>query len=73
MSDATILIRRALDAGIQLRFVDGQLKVIGKRKAVECWASKLRENKAALIKALQPPIVNAMAAVSFNLSITLNC
>lgn len=55
MSDATILIRRALDAGIQLRFVDGQLKVIGKRKAVECWASKLRENKAALIKALQPP------------------
>ena len=55
MSDATILIRRALDAGIQLQFVDGQLKVTGKRKAVECWASKLRENKAALIEALQPP------------------
>ena len=55
MSDATTLIRKALDAGIELQFVDGQLKVTGKRKAVECWASKLRENKAALIAALQPP------------------
>lgn len=54
MSDATTLIRKALDAGIELQFVDGQLKVTGKRKAVECWASKLRENKAALIAALQP-------------------
>ncbi len=48
------LIRAALDAGVELRFVDGKLKVTGKRKAVECWASKLRENKAALIEALQP-------------------
>jgi len=55
MSDATTLIRKALDAGIELQFVDGEIKVIGKRKAVECWASKLRENKAALIKALQTP------------------
>ena len=55
MSDATTLIRKALDAGIELQFVGGQLKVTGKRKAVECWASKLRENKAALIEALQPP------------------
>ena len=55
MSDATTLIRKALDAGIELQFVDGQLKVTGKRKAVDCWASKLRENKAALIEALQPP------------------
>lgn len=54
MSDATTLIRKALDAGIELQFVDGHLKVTGKRKAVECWASKLRENKAALIAALQP-------------------
>ena len=53
--DATTLIRRALDAGIELQFVDGQLKVTGKRKAVECWASKLRENKVELIQALQPP------------------
>ena len=52
--DATTLIRRALGAGIELQFVDGQLKVTGKRKAVECWASKLRENKAALIAVLQP-------------------
>lgn len=55
MSDATTLIRKALDAGIELQFVDGQLKATGKRKAVECWASKLRENKEALIEALQPP------------------
>ncbi len=55
MSDATTLIRKALDAGIELQFVDGQLKVTGKRKAVECWASKLRENKAALIEALTAP------------------
>lgn len=54
MTDATTLIRKALDAGIELQFVDGQLKVTGKRKAVECWASKLRENRAALIEALQP-------------------
>ena len=53
MSDATTLIRKARAAGIELQFVDGQLKVTGKRKAVECWASKLRENKAALIAALQ--------------------
>ena len=55
MSDATTLIRKALDAGIELQFAGGQLKVTGKRKAVECWASKLREHKAALIEALQPP------------------
>jgi hypothetical protein len=54
MSDATTLIRKALDAGIELQFVDGEIKVIGKRKVVENWASKLRENKAALIAALQP-------------------
>ena len=55
MSDSTTLIRKALDAGIELQFVDGEIKVIGKRKAVECWAPKLRESKAALIEALQPP------------------
>ena len=44
MSDATTLIRKALDAGIELQFVDGEIKVIGKRKVVENWASKLREN-----------------------------
>ena len=55
MSDATTLIRKALDAGIELQFVDGRVKATGKRKAVECWASKLRENREALIEALQPP------------------
>lgn len=55
MTDATTLIRKALDAGIELQFVDGQLKVTGKRKAVECWAPRLRASREALIKALQPP------------------
>ena len=55
MSDATALIRKALDAGIELQFVGGQLKVTGKRKAIERWAPKLREHKAELLEALQPP------------------
>ena len=46
MSDATTLIRKALDPGVEMRFVDGQLKVTGKRKAVECWAPRLRQHKA---------------------------
>lgn len=55
MSDATTLIRKALDAGVEVQFVGGQLKVTGKRKAIECWAPKLREHKAELLEALQPP------------------
>ena len=55
MSDATTRIRKALDPGVEMRFVDGQLKVTGKRKAVECWAPRLRQHKAELIEALQAP------------------
>ena len=47
------LIRKALDAGIELRFVAGLLKVTGHRKAVECWAPQLRQHKAELIEALR--------------------
>lgn len=54
MTDADTLIRAARCDGIELQFVDGQLKVSGKRKSVEAWASTLRSNKAALIKALHP-------------------
>ena len=61
MSDATTLIRKALDAGIQLQFVDGQLRVTGKRSAVAAWAPALRENRARLIEALQAPAPPAPA------------
>ncbi len=54
MSTAT-LIRKALAAGVELRFVDGQLKVTGRRKAVESWAPQLRQHKAELIEALRTP------------------
>jgi len=49
------LIRAALDAGVELRFVDGKLKVTGKRKAVECWAPRLAASKTQLLEALSPP------------------
>lgn len=46
------LIRAALDAGVELRFVDGQLKAVGRRKAVEAWAPRLRERKPELLQFL---------------------
>lgn len=49
------LIRAAMDAGVALRFEDGKLKAVGHVEAVRAWAPRLRENKAALIEALQPP------------------
>jgi hypothetical protein len=52
---ADTLIRRALDAGVELSFVDGKLKVTGKRSAVESWTPRLRQYKAELIEALRPP------------------
>ena len=54
MSDATQLIRAALDCGVELAFVDGRLKVTGKRSAVMAWAPRLRAKRAALVKALEP-------------------
>ena len=49
------LIRAAMDAGVALKFEDGKLKAVGHVEAVRAWAPRLRENKAALIQALQPP------------------
>lgn len=49
------LIKKALDAGVELRFIEGKLKVAGKRTVVEIWAPRLRQHKAELIEALRPP------------------
>ena len=49
MSDPTTLIRRALDAGLELRFVDGQIKLVGKRAAVAKWAPRLRPHRQAVL------------------------
>lgn len=58
---ADTLIRKALDAGIELQFVGGQLKATGRRSAVAAWAPTLREHRARLIAALQPPAAPAAA------------
>jgi len=55
---AATLIRTALDAGVELRLVDGQLKVSGRRKAVELWAPTLRQHKADLICWFGQPAAN---------------
>jgi hypothetical protein len=55
VSDLTQLIRAALDCGVQLRLVDGRIKVSGKRAALDAWAPRLRPHRAQLIEALQPP------------------
>ena len=44
------LIKRAQDAGIQLKLVDGKVKVIGKRSAVDAMLEPLRQHKADLIR-----------------------
>ena len=55
MSDATILIRAALDAGMHLKFEDGKIKACGRTDVVSLWAPRLRPHKAELLKALAPP------------------
>ena len=55
MSDATILIRAALDAGVHLKFEDGKIKACGRTDVVSLWATRLRPHKAELLKALAPP------------------
>lgn len=52
---ADTLIRQAMDAGVEIRFVDGKLKAVGKSDALRAWAPRLRQHKAELIAALQPP------------------
>jgi len=54
VSDLTQLIRAALDCGVQLRYVDGQVKASGKRSALQEWAPRLRPYRQQLIEALQP-------------------
>jgi hypothetical protein len=49
VSDPTTLIRRALDAGVELRFADGQIKLVGKRAAVAEWAPRLRPHRQAVL------------------------
>ena len=50
-----VLIRAAMDAGVALTFEGGKLKACGHVDVLRAWAPRLRENKAALIEALQPP------------------
>lgn len=52
------MIRKALDAGVELRFMDGQLKVTGRRGAVEVWAPLLRPHKQELIRWFTRPAAN---------------
>ena len=52
---ADVLIRRALDAGVELRLVDGKVKLIGKRAAVDELLGPLRQHKADLLRWLQAP------------------
>ena len=56
MSDVTQLVRAAFDAGVELRFSDGRLRVTGKRSAVESWAPRLRPHRQRLIESLRPPM-----------------
>ena len=46
------LIRAALDAGVELRFVDGQLRCTGRAAALRTWAPRLRARKPELTKFL---------------------
>ena len=55
---ADVLIRRALDAGVELRLVDGKVKLIGKRSAVDEMLGPLRQHKADLLRWLQAPPAN---------------
>jgi hypothetical protein len=55
VSDAIILIRAALDAGVHLKFEDGKIKACGRTDVVSLWAPRLRPHKAELLKALAPP------------------
>ena len=46
------LIRKALDAGVELALVDGVIKVIGHRAKVKEWRNELRTHKAAIYRRL---------------------
>ncbi len=42
------LIRAALDAGVELRFVDGKLRAVGRTAALRTWAPRLRQHREEL-------------------------
>ena len=46
------LIRKALDAGVELALVDGAIKVIGHRAKVQEWCDRLRTYKAEIFRHL---------------------
>lgn len=46
------LIRAALDAGVELRFVDGKLRCTGRTSVLRTWAPRLRARKPELTKFL---------------------
>ncbi len=48
------LIRQALDAGVELRLVDGTVKVVGPKSAVELLLEPLRQHRSAVIEAMTP-------------------
>ena len=47
---ADTLIRAALDAGVELQFIDGKLIAVGKRAAIAKMAEPIRAGKADLIR-----------------------
>ena len=46
------LIRKALDAGVELTLVEGKLQVTGKRSVVQQWRPQLAPHKAELLQHL---------------------
>ncbi|WPC65676.1 hypothetical protein SBP18_14410 [Rhodoferax ferrireducens] len=46
------LIRKALDAGVELALVDGRIKVTGHRAKVNEWRDQLRTHKAEIYRHL---------------------
>lgn len=49
------LIRRALDAGVELRFEGGKLTAKGRSDVLRQWAPILREKKPAIAEVLSRP------------------
>ena len=56
---AQALIQRAHEAGVQLRLVDGKIKAVGTRAAVESMIEPLRQHRAELIEAMRRARPNA--------------
>ena len=50
---AQALIRQAQESGVSLRLVGGKVKACGPRQSVTLWLDRLRQHRAALVKALR--------------------